>query len=152
MLSSLPSMKTTVQVIIISVLYVTTLSGCAEEIGNTGEEVRTIAEPTLDNILDGMKNNNYLQYSKKFNHEMKKRVPEERFLAINKEIQGWIGDYLSREYTGFKNRSGSTLITWDSRFSKSEEPVAIKLVITKRYGMYMVNGLWFMVPDKSSGQ
>ncbi len=145
-------MKTVVRVIIISVLYVATLSGCSEEIGDTDEKVRSIAEPTLDNILDGMKNNNYLQYSRNFDHKMKKRVTEERFLTINKEIQGWIGDYLSREYTGFKNRSGSTLITWDSRFSKSEEPVAIKLVITKRYGMYMVNGLWFLTPDKSSGR
>jgi hypothetical protein len=124
------------------------LAGCAQELGSSDSEVRPVAEPVLDTILEGMRTGNYAMYARYFDDIMRERIPEQRFEQLNDEIHGWIGDYKAREYVGFVNRGGMTTVVWKGRFSAVDTPVAIKVVMTRRQERPIVNGLWFEAPKR----
>ncbi len=112
-------------------------------IGDTNEEVKAVANPILDSILDGMKTNDYTKYSKDFDDTMKNALPKEAFLAANKQIRDYMGEYKSREYLGFLKKNNMTVILWKSVFDKSEDEFLVKLIISKQKDKYLVTGLWF---------
>jgi len=112
-------------------------------IGNTDKAVRTITEPLLDNILDGIMTKDYAKYSRDFEDTMKEVVTQEAFLKSNRQIQNRIGSYKSRTYLGFLKKGNMTLVLWKGKFDKTEDDVLIKLVVSKRKGRYLVTGLWF---------
>lgn len=112
-------------------------------IGNTDKEVRTIADPLLDNILAGMKTNDYAKWSKDFDRTMKEAQSKDEFLKTNKQIELLMGSYESRKYLGFLKQGDMTLVLWKGSFDKTEDDVLIKLVVSKRKGKYVVTGLWF---------
>jgi hypothetical protein len=129
--------------IFVVAIFFTITSANAEIIGKTDEEVRAIAEPLLDTILEGFKTDNYATYSKDFDTMLKESISESKFLEIDRQIQGSIGDYISREYLGFMVKGKMTVILWKGKFNKSEDDVLIKLVVSKRQDKYVVTGLWF---------
>lgn len=124
-------------------MVVAFVSAFAGVIGKTDNEVRTIAEPILDNILKGMKTSDYASYSRDFNNTMKKGLPEKKFLAVNQQIRNQLGDYKSREYLGFLKKRGMTVVLWKSTFDKSKDDILIKLTVSKQKDKYLVTGLWF---------
>ncbi len=115
----------------------------ADVIGYADKEVQEIAEPILDGILQGFKDNDYTQYAKNFDDMLKESVPEKRFLAVDQQIEGSMGEFKSREYLGFLNQGQITVILWKGQFEKSENDILIKLVISKRANTFVVTGLWF---------
>ena len=118
-------------------------SASAEVIGKTNQEVKRIANPILDSILEGFRTNNYKKYSRDFDDTLKEAISEKKFLGTAQQIKSKIGKYQSREYLGFLKKGRMTLVLWKSSFDKSEDDVLIKLVISKRKGKYLVTGLWF---------
>ena len=114
-----------------------------EVIGNTNQEVRTIATPILDNILDSIKTDNYVKYVKDFDETMKEAMSETMFVASNQQIQLLFGKYLSRDYLGFLKRGSMTVVLWKARYDKTENDVLIKLTLSKRGDKSLVTGLFF---------
>ena len=123
------------------VLKVSSVS--ADVIGETNKEVKKIANPILDSILEGFRTNNYKKYSRNFDDTLKEAISEKKFLVVAQQIKSRIGNYQSREYLGFLKKGRMTLVLWKASFDESEDDVLIKLVISKRKGKYLVTGLWF---------
>ena len=115
----------------------------AEVIGTTDQEVRTIAKPVLENMLEGFKTNNYATYSRDFDATLKEAMTEKKFHAIDGQIENSIGNCETTEYIGFLTKGKMTLILWKAKFDKSESDVLMKLVMSKRGDTYYVTGLWF---------
>jgi len=115
----------------------------ADVIGKTNEEVKAIAEPVLDNILEGLRTDDCCRYLQDFDETLKESISERQFLDTDRKIENSIGNYQSREYLGFLTKGQMTVILWKARFDTSEDDVLIKLVISKREDRYLVTGLWF---------
>lgn len=112
-------------------------------IGSTDDEVKNIAEPILDNVMDGFSKDDYFQYSEDFDATLKETITAERFQEIRSDIVKWIGGYLYREYLGFINREAITIIFWKGVFDKTEDEILIKMVVSERNGEYLITGLWY---------
>ena len=108
----------------------------------TTQEIRDIAEPILDNILDGFKFDDYLRYSKDFDPALKVIGSRTKFFKVNRYIQSSLGNYLAREYMGSLRKGDMIIVLWKGTFDKTRNDVLIKLVVTERNNRYLVSGLW----------
>ena len=115
----------------------------AGSIGSTDREVRAIADPLLDNILDAMKKKNYDQYSRGFDDTMREAVTEAVFLKSIRQLQSHFGTYQSRTYLGFLKKGEMTAVLWKAVFDETPDDVLIRLVVSKRAGRYVITNLWF---------
>ncbi len=136
-------MKYALCCVMVFFMSVMALPGYGAVIGNTDEEVKNIAEPILDNVMNGFANDDYLQYSKDFDAALRKTITSERFQEIRGDILKWIGSYLYREYLGFINREAITIVFWKGVFEKTQDEILIKMVVSERNGKYLVTGLWY---------
>ena len=136
-------MRYVIYVVVILAMVVVSASTFAGMIGKTNEEVRAIAEPILDNILEGFKTDDYVKYSRDLDDTLKETISENKFLETDRQIESSIGNYQSREYLGFLTKGQMTMVLWKGRFDRSVDDVLIKLVVSKRKDRYLVTGLWF---------
>ena len=117
--------------------------GYSAVIGSTNDEVKNVAEPILDNVMNGFTNDDYFQYSKDFDATLKETITSARFKEIRGDILKWIGSYLYREYLGFINREAITIVFWKGVFDKTEDEILIKMVVSERNGKNFITGLWY---------
>jgi len=115
----------------------------AAVMGQTDKEVRSIAGSILDNILKGMKKDDYTIWSQDFDVVMKESFSEKKFHKTNQQILNQFGEYVCREYLGFLKKGSMTMVLWKSRFDDIADDVLITLVVSKRDDEYKVTGLWF---------
>ena len=115
----------------------------AEVIGKTDADVKAIADPLLENVLQGMAKKNYAAYTHDFDATMKETVSEPKFLERAAQIQNWLGNYLYREYLGFLNKDQMTVVFWKGSFDKTADEVLIKLIVSQRDKQYLITGMTF---------
>ncbi len=127
-------------VMLVTAMPVPALAGV---IGGTNEEVRGIAGPILDNILEAFEQNDYAQYSRDFDNFLKESISEKKFGEMGLRLEGSLGKYQSREYLGFMMNGQMTVVLWKGRYELSEDDVLIKLIVSKRGDKNLVTGLWF---------
>jgi len=108
----------------------------------TNSEIRDVAEPILDNILDGFKFDDYLRYSKDFDPALKVIGSRTKFFKVNRYIHNSLGNYMSREYMGNLRKEDMVIVLWKGVFDKTRNDVLIKLVISESNGRFKVTGLW----------
>ena len=132
---------------IIAVFFLITLVSIgivsADIIGTTDKEVQAATGPVLDNILEGFRMNDYAMYSKDFAATLKESVSQKRFLEIDHHFEETIGECAEKKYLGFITKGEMTVALWKARFTKSEDDVLIRLVLSKRDDEYFVTSLWF---------
>ena len=128
---------------IISIIAIPALPACADFIGGSDAEVKAVAGPVLEGILDGFKNDDYAKYSKDFDATLLDAISESKFHETDRQIEGSMGECREKAYLGFLRKGRMTAVFWKARFSRSEDDVLIKLVISKRGDDYLVTGLWF---------
>ncbi len=115
----------------------------ADVIGTTDEQVKAIAEPVLNGILEGFKTDDYALYSKDFDGTLKDAIPEGEFVRVDGQIEDMFGNCESKKYLGFLRKGKMTAVLWKAKFAKTEDDVLIKLLMSKRGDKYVVTGLWF---------
>jgi len=136
-------MKSKIYFLIIIAIFILATSAFGEIIGINDKEIQPISDLVLDNILKGIKTDNYDKYSKDFDETMKKAETPKQFRESNKQLRNIFGNYQQRTYLGFLNQSKMTIVLWKARFDGTGNDVLIKLVISKRADKYLVTGLWF---------
>jgi hypothetical protein len=115
----------------------------AEPIGQDDSVVQGIATPILNNILEGLKSNDYAKYTKDFDPTAKEAITEEAFKKAVDELKGEIGNYVEKKFMGFLNKGQMTLVVWKAKFDQTQDDILVRLVLTKRGDQYLVTGLWF---------
>jgi len=138
-------MKFIVNFLLVFTLVVLAANICvfADTVGATNEEVEAIANPLLDNILDGLDSGNYVKYTRDFDILLKESITESRFKEIRDQIKKQMGGYLYREYFGFLNRQKMTAVLWKGVFDKAQDDILIKMTVSQRSNKYFITGLWF---------
>ncbi len=136
-------MRCLILIMFCAVIILSPMPGAAAVIGRTNQAVRELADPLLDNVLKGLADEDYFKYSRDFDNILKETITMQRFQEIRKKIQGWVGNYLYREYLGFINRKEISIVFWKGAFDQSKDEILMKMVIIEQDGKYLINGLWF---------
>lgn len=126
----------------IIILFAFIMPVVAQERAKTSQEIKTIADPILDNILDGFKYDDYLIYSRDFDPTLKVVGSRTKFFKVSRYIQTRLGNYLHRDYMGYLNKGDVIIVLWKGKFDKTKNDVLIKLVLKNERKRYNVAGLW----------
>ena len=127
--------------IMMGALFIT--PAIAEPIGQDDSVVQGIATPILNNLLDGIKSNDYAKYSRDFDDTTRESITEEAFTKAVAELKTEIGNYLEKKFMGYLNKGEMTVVVWKAKFDQTKDDIFIRLVLSKRGDKYFVTGLWF---------
>ena len=104
--------------------------------------IQRIADPILDNILNGFKKDDYTLYSQDFDPDLKLLGARSKFYEISRQMKSELGNYVSRIYMGSLKKKKMTIVLWKGVFEKSSNDILIKLVLEKKGKQHFVSGLW----------
>ncbi|MFH1093681.1 MAG: hypothetical protein V1739_05965 [Candidatus Omnitrophota bacterium] len=138
-MSCLKNIKALILVIVI-ISFIT--PAFAAQRAKTTQEIKAIADPLLDNILDGFKFDKYTTYCRDFDPALKVVGSRTKFFKVSRHIKSSLGNYLYREYMGSLLKGDMILVLWKGKFDNTKSDVLIKLVIKKQGWHYVVTGLW----------
>lgn len=134
---------------IIFLMVIFVLFAANSAFAQTDTEFRKMAEPIIDNILNGIKSGDYAKYSRDFDKQMKDSTTEEDFKKLRSSLENFYGQYESRTFSVIQTHEDKSKdllmkkIIWKGKYSKSNTGVSIQLVF-KKYGKnWKVTGLWF---------
>ena len=133
------------RVIVLACIVAVVTGSCASVFttgGNSDDGLRAQVDPIVDNIIDGMRTEDYAKYSRDFSESLKKALTEGAFLRDNRDMRSQLGECKSGEYMGFMNQAGSTMVLYKARFSKTEDDLLIRLSVSKEQDRYLVVGIW----------
>jgi hypothetical protein len=141
-------MKSSRSCLVIGLLVCLLSIGCistahAAERYKTSQEMKAVADPIMDNILDGVKMDDYIAYSKDFDQGLKVLGSRTKFFQVSRYLKETVGNYLYREYMGSIHKDNLVVVLWKATFDKSQDDVLIKLFLTKQSNHYVVKGLRF---------
>lgn len=127
--------------LLISLVYSVDAQAAARK--KTDQEMKDVADPIMDNILDGVKLENYMAYSKDFDKELKILGSRTKFFQVSRYLKQTMGNYMYREYMGSVHKDNLIVVLWKATFDKSQDDVLIKLFLNKQNNRYIVKGLRF---------
>ncbi|MDD5528772.1 MAG: hypothetical protein PHX21_01935 [bacterium] len=134
-------MKKFIGSVFVGILLFSTVN--ANIVSGTKERIQMVGDSLLNNVIDGMKTNDYAKYSRDFDATMKDALSEKTFAITNKQITELFGEYKNSEYLGSLNQKKTTMFLWKGVFSKSQDDILIKLVVSEIDGKCLISGLWF---------
>ncbi|MCK4993471.1 MAG: hypothetical protein KAS13_00305 [Candidatus Omnitrophica bacterium] len=108
----------------------------------TTQEIKIVADPLLDNIIEGFKFDKYTIYCRDLDAELKVAGSRTKFFKVSRHIKTSLGNYLYREYMGSLLKGDMIVVLWKAKYDKTKNDVLIKLVIKKQGRHYVVTGLW----------
>lgn len=115
------------------------LTGCGKELSETDVPY---AGPMLDNILEGIADQDYEKFSKDFSPNMKESVKENDFQALVATLDTKLGEYEERSFsnaTQTKSAMDVMLVTYQARYSK-ESDVKITMYFSDSNGNKLIEG------------
>ena len=116
--------------ILIIVIVSFVMPAFAAKRAKTTQEIKTIADPLLDNILDGFKFDKYTQYARDFDPALKVIGSRTKFFKVSRHIKTSLGNYLYREYMGSLLKGDLIVVLWKGEFDKTKNDVLIKVTYT----------------------
>jgi hypothetical protein len=124
-------------------LFLLTIPAVAAPVGTSDKQVKSIAEPILDNLMAGFNKGDYAQFSKNFDQTMRETIHEKKFQQVRGDLLKKWGKYKSKKYLGFLNHEAFTVTLWKSAFADTKKDILIKMVLSKSKNKVFVSGLWF---------
>lgn len=132
-----------ISILAVVALGLLTLAVAGAPVGTSDQQVRSLAEPILDNLLAGFNQGDYAKYSKDFDAALREAIPEKKFQQVREDILKKFGKYREKNYLGFLNQEPYTVALWKGAFAGTQNDILIKLVLSKRQDKVLVVGLWF---------
>ncbi|WP_455208902.1 hypothetical protein [Kaarinaea lacus] len=93
------------------------------------EQIVTLAEPLLQNLLDGANDLNYDKFSRDFSHGMKTVMPHDMFMEKTVGIQHVRGKCISRKALGVLRKNRTALVIWSAQYDKTDDDMLIQLKV-----------------------
>jgi hypothetical protein len=127
----------------------TLLPGCGTK--GLSEADISYADPILENVLTGMKEHNYKEFSRDFSDQMKAALTEENFAAFVTTFDTKIGDYESKTFSGAttttKENKTYTVVIYKAKYSKETADVQITITLSDHNGKKVIEGLVMNSPN-----
>ena len=93
----------------------------------TDEEIIKLAEPLLQNLLDGANALDYEKFTHDFSHGMKTVMPHDLFMEQTIGLQHVRGKCVSRRALGVLRKNKTALILWSAQYEKTDDDMLIQL-------------------------
>lgn len=124
------------------------LPGCGKKI--TEADI-SYAGPMVDNMLAGIKDKDYKEYTKDFSSVMLKAVTEDSFNQLVDLVQSKIGDYQSRTFSGAQNTKSNgvdmTVVVYKAKYTNETSDVLITVTFGEENGAMKVMGFFLNSPN-----
>ena len=135
--------------IAITLIAGTLLSGCGAK--SLSESDVSYAGPILDNVLTGIRDNHYNEFSRDFSDKMKTTLTQENFEILVTTLNSKIGDYENKSFSGatntIKDNNTYTVVIYKAKYSKETNDVQITITLSDNNGRKIVEGLLFNSPN-----
>ncbi|MCD4786259.1 MAG: DUF3887 domain-containing protein [Candidatus Eremiobacteraeota bacterium] len=125
------------------VIFFLFILSSASVFAETDAQMRTIAEPMMDNILESIKNRDRNQYVKDFDSAMKMATTKKSFIETCDFIKSRFGDYDSREFYKVEKEDGYIKVIWKAKYSKAEKDVRLEIFLKKYDNKWLIFGILF---------
>jgi hypothetical protein len=109
-------------------------------VDHSDEEIIALAEPLLQNMLDGGYALNYSKFSRDFSHGMRSTIPEDLFAEQSIAVNRARGQCVSRQPLGVLRKNKTALIVWSAHFDKSNDDMLVQLKVTYDDGKLAITG------------
>ncbi len=133
----------------ITLIAGTLLPGCGAE--RLSESDVSYAGPILDNVLTGIRDNHYDEFSRDFSDKMKTALTQENFEILVTTLNSKIGDYESKSFSGatnaIKDNNTYTVVIYKAKYSKETNDVQITITLSDNNGKKLIEGLLFNSPN-----
>ncbi|KLU62380.1 hypothetical protein CEB3_c12410 [Peptococcaceae bacterium CEB3] len=125
------------------------LTGCGSQ--KISQSSVSYAGPILDNVLAGIKDKDYAQFSRDFGSAMKNGLPQDKFDTLVSWLNSKVGNYESKTFSGAttkeKDNKTFTIVVYKAKYSKEPKGVLITLSLGDSGGKKVVEGLYFNSPN-----
>ncbi len=134
-------------VLVLAVIIAIPLVGCQQTTNGTKlsgadeQAVLAFSEPKTDNLIAGMKDNNYATFSMDFDKDMLTSMNHDQFNALRKDRDRKLGAYVSREVKEVYKRGSYFIVVYDAMFEKNDS--VIMQVVFQVKEPHQISGLWY---------
>ncbi|WP_455222248.1 hypothetical protein [Kaarinaea lacus] len=99
-------------------------------VDRSDKKIIKLAEPMLQNLLDGSNELNYEKFSRDFSHGMKTVMPHEMFMEQSVGIRQVRGKCVSRKALGVLRKNKTALVVWSAQYEKTSDDMLIQLKLS----------------------
>lgn len=115
-------------------ILVLAISGCSKTSSAEKEQLSKTADPIVENMLQGLKENNYTKFSQDFNDKMKSSMTEASFKDLAAMLNQKIGTYSSKTLWKTQKDNNFTVLIYKAKFDKESGDVITTVSIDFTYG------------------
>lgn len=132
--------------LLLTVVMVSLLAGCggSSETKLTGADQETVlafSESKTDNLLAGLNADEYAVFSKDFDKDMLKAMPQTEFTRLKADRDAKLGNYVSRKVDQVVQTGDFYAVIYDAVFEK-DDAVTVRVVF-RVADPHEISGLWF---------
>jgi len=121
------------------------LVGCSSKAttltGNDQDTILAFSEAKTDNLLAGLKTNDYAMFSNDFDKDMLAAMPQSQFDSLKKDRDTKLGLYISRQVSSVVQSGDFYTVIYDAKFEK-DAAVTVRVVF-RIAEPHEISGLWF---------
>jgi len=136
-----------ISVLFLAALLFSLLAGCGSPTpaptltADDQAAVLEFAEAKTDNLLAGMNAKDYAMFSRDFDQDMLKAMPQAQFDTLKKDRDAKLGLYLSRNVNSVVKQGDFYSVLYDAEFEK-DDAVTVRVVF-RVAEPHEIIGLWF---------
>jgi len=126
------------------------LTGC----GQITEADVPYASDMVDNVLAGIKDRDYAEFSRDFTDDVKSALTEDKINSLADLLESKIGDYESKTFGQAADKAQNginyTMVVYTAKYTKESGDVIITVSFTDNNGIKQIGGLNFNSPNLRS--
>ena len=107
------------------------------------KNIEQVAEPLTEQIMQAINADDYNSFKSNNSAKMKEVLPENEFKKMAIDLKGKFGDYKEKEVTSVELCEEYIIVSYKGIFSKTTDPLLIRVILMKERGKTCVAGLWF---------
>lgn len=111
-------------------------------IDKTDEEIRRMATPIMDNLMEGSTEINWEKHTRDHTERSKKITTREELEKQCKDYQSKIGYFSGREFLGVTRHRDYVNVIWKQKMSKSRNEYTAILSLVQEGNRYLVDRCW----------
>ncbi|MCX4190636.1 hypothetical protein [Methylophaga sp. OBS3] len=101
------------------------------------DEILAIANPIMDNLMDGSTEINHKKHIKDFTDRLKTIVSQDYLQKVCEQYQSQKGFFAARQPVAVFRRPDSVAIIWKQFFTKAEGEFVAEMVLVQKDGQYL---------------
>ena len=111
----------------------------------TEAEVRVLADPMAENLLQAMNTSDYAQYTRDFNEAFKQNLSQSAFETINSLRIETVGPYVSKEFWQAIQKNEKITVAYRAKFT-DDSSVIFSLYLKNIDRKWYVDGTYYDSP------